>query len=141
MTPQTSQCQHSNFCLDSVDLTPSSPSPSLRTVIERCIPKHLRQHVRPEDLARKHREYSDLSEQECNEAYIAFIRQWPLYGSTVFEVWQSYTTTLPKNLWLAVNQHGIHVLGRRDKEPLVTYDYKNIVNYRCEGGGCCSRGG
>jgi len=90
----------------------------------------MRQRVRPEDISRKHREYSDLSEQECNEAYISFVHQWPLYGSTIFEVVQGYTSTLPKNLWLAVNQNGIHILKRRDKEPLVTYEYRNIVNYR-----------
>ena len=61
---------------------------------------------------------------------MAFIRQWPLYGSTVFDVLQGYTSTLPKNLWLVVNEMGIHILKRRDKEPLVTYDYKQIVNYR-----------
>ena len=93
----------------------------------------MRQKIRPEDIARKHREHPDLSEQECNEAYMAFIRQWPLYGSTVFDVLQSYTTTLPKNLWLAVNESGIHILRRRDNEPLVTYEYKSIVNYRCVG--------
>lgn len=90
----------------------------------------MRQKVRPEDIARKHRDNSELSEQECNETYMSFIRQWPLYGSTIFDVLQGYTTTLPKNLWLAVNQYGIHILKRRDKEPLVSYEYKDIVNYR-----------
>ena len=84
----------------------------------------------PEEIRRKHRDYSDLSEQECNDVYMAFIRQWPFYGSTVFDVLQGYTTTLPKNLWLAVNQNGVHILKRRDKEPLVSYEYKDIVNYR-----------
>ena len=113
---------HSNDALSSL--------PRCRTIIERYIPKHLRQRVRPEDIARKHRDHSDLSEQDCNDAYMAFIRQWPLYGSTIFDVLQGYTTTLPKNLWLAVNQYGIHILKRRDKEPLVSYEYKDIVNYR-----------
>ena len=101
-----------------------------RSIIERYIPKHMRQKVRPEDIARKHRDHMELSEQDCNEAYMSFIRQWPLYGSTIFDVLQGYTTALPKNLWLAVNQYGIHILKRRDKEPLVSYEYKDIVNYR-----------
>ncbi len=54
----------------------------------------------------------------------------PLYGATVFEVLQTYTTTLPKNLWLAVNADGIHIMRRRSKEPLISYGYRNIVNYR-----------
>ena len=82
-------------------------------MIERYIPKHMRQKVRPEDIARKHREYTDLSEAECNEAYISFIGEWPLYGSTIFDVLQGYTSTLPKNLWLVVNQTGIHILTDR----------------------------
>lgn len=91
----------------------------------------MRQRVRPEDIALRHRGYSDVSENECNETYTSFVSQWPLYGSTIFEVVQSYTTTLPKNLWLAVNERGIHILPRREKEPLVTYEYRSIVNYRC----------
>ena len=111
-------------------MTSPCPPAAYRTIVEQHIPKHMRQKIRPEDIARKHREHPDLTEQECNEAYMAFIRQWPFYGSTVFDVLQAYTTTLPKNLWLAVNENGIHILRRRDKEPLVTYEYKNIVNYR-----------
>ena len=42
---------------------------------------------------------------------------------------QSYTTTLPKNLWLAVNEVGVHILKRRAKDPLISYSYRNIVNY------------
>ena len=30
---------------------------------------------------------------------------------------------------LAVNEHGIHLLRRRTKEPLISYAYKSIVNY------------
>lgn len=51
------------------------------------------------------------------------------YGSTIFEVLQNYTPTLPKNLWLAVNEKGVHIMRRRNKEPLITYEYRNIVNY------------
>lgn len=86
--------------------------------------------MHPDDIRRKHYEYSDTSEQECNEVLLAFAQQWQLYGSTIFEVIQAHTTTLPKSLWLAVNHVGIHILKRRDKEPLVSYEYKSIVNYR-----------
>jgi myosin-7 len=99
------------------------------SIIERYVPKYMRTRARPEDVARKHRDHGDLSEQECNENYLLFIRQWPLYGSTIFDVLQGYTGTLPKNLWLAVNEHGVHILKRREKEPLVSYEYKDIVNY------------
>ena len=61
------------------------------------------------------RELRGLAGTECNDVFLNFIQQWVLYGSTVFEVTQSYTLTLPKNLWLAVNQDGVHILKRRDK--------------------------
>ena len=61
------------------------------------------------------RELKGLVGVECNEVFLSFVQQWALYGSTVFEVTQSYTLTLPKNLWLAVNQDGVHILKRRDK--------------------------
>ena len=98
--------------------------------MDNVIPKHLKQRIHPDDIRRKHYEYSDLSEQECNEAFMAFVQQWPLYGSTIYEVVQSHTLALPKNLWLAVNEIGVHIMKRRDKEPLVTYEYRNIVSYR-----------
>ena len=99
-------------------------------LIEKYVPKYMRNQVHPEEIAHKHRDHTHFSKQDCNEAYMTFIREWPLYGSTIFDVLQSYTATLPKNLWLAVNQHGVHILKRRDKEPLVSYEYKDIVNYR-----------
>lgn len=114
-----------------------TPSPSIvyihyscSSIIENLVPKYLRHRIHPDDIAKKHSEYSELSADDCNEAFMGFVQQWQLYGSTVFEVIQAYTTTLPKNLWLAVNEVGIHILKRRDKEPLVTYEYKSIVNYR-----------
>ena len=158
------------------------------SVIDSTLPKHMRQPMQPDDVAKKHRELGSMPGDEANLSFYDFIRQWQLYGSTIFEVlvrkytsckkkkktcsqnsvcfphwrhnhnlhirkriwngvgsqnqmdftelcafvWrqQSYTATLPKNLWLAVNEQGIHIMKRRDKEPLVTYDYRNIVNYR-----------
>jgi hypothetical protein len=106
-----------------------------------------------EDVLAHHQKLRDLVKQECNVRLLKFIMSWPLYGATIFEVLvclvpkhlpaihilyisaasltpkQSYTTTLPKNLWLAVNEEGIHIMRRRAKEPLISYGYRNIVNY------------
>eukprot|EP00800_Vazella_pourtalesii_P006621 TRINITY_DN1866_c1_g1_i1.p1 TRINITY_DN1866_c1_g1~~TRINITY_DN1866_c1_g1_i1.p1 ORF type:complete len:833 (-),score=245.32 TRINITY_DN1866_c1_g1_i1:10-2508(-) len=99
------------------------------SIVDRFLPKHMRNRLQASDIARKHRELRGLAGTECNEVFLSFVQQWGLYGSTVFEVTQSYTLTLPKNLWLAVNQDGVHILKRRDKESLVFYDYRSIVNY------------
>jgi myosin-7 len=99
------------------------------SIVTRCLPKHMQQNVEASKIAQKHRELIGRSKDECNQAYMEFVSQWSLYGATLFEVLQSYTFTLPKNLWLAVDQNGIHILKRREKEPLVSYTYRSIVNY------------
>eukprot|EP00056_Hartaetosiga_gracilis_P011068 m.165731 g.165731 ORF g.165731 m.165731 type:complete len:100 (+) comp13440_c0_seq4:5538-5837(+) len=42
---------------------------------------------------------------------------------------QSYTKTLPKTLWLAVDEKGFHLLKRRSKDPLISFPYKSIGSY------------
>ncbi len=85
--------------------------------------------VQPEDIAIHHQKLKGLGKPECNSRYLKFVQAWALYGATIFEVLQSYTSTLPKNLWLAVDEKGIHIMRRRAKEPLISYSYRNIVNY------------
>ena len=104
-------------------------STTYETVIEKYLPKQMRTGIDPEEVAIHHQKLKGKQAYDCNVLFLKFIMSWPLYGSTVFEVLQSYTTTLPKNLWLAVNEHGIHILKRRTKEPLISYTYRNIVNY------------
>jgi myosin-7 len=100
-----------------------------RKIVREQLPEYLHQAVLPEDVAAHHQKLTGLNKIECNRRYLKFVQAWPLYGATIFEVLQSYTTTLPKNLWLAVNESGIHILRRRTKEPLIAYGYKSIVNY------------
>ena len=99
------------------------------SVIDKYIPKYMRTAVDTEEVSQHHLKLKGIAPNECNILFMKFVMSWPLYGSTVFEVLQSYTTTLPKTLWLAVNEDGIHLLRRRTKEPLISYAYKSIVNY------------
>lgn len=98
-------------------------------IMDRYLPKHMRSKVQKEDLAQKHNELKGLDRVECDTKYLTFVQSWSMYGATIFEVLQSYTTALPKNLWFAVNEEGIHIMRRRAKEPLISYSYRNIVNY------------
>jgi myosin-7 len=111
------------------DFTGGSVGDRYQKVILASLPKHLHPTVQPEDIAAHHQKMAGLSKKDCNLRYLKFIQAWPLYGATIFEVMQSYTTSLPKNLWLAVNEDGVHIMRRRAKEPLISYGYKNIVNY------------
>jgi len=99
------------------------------SLFEKFLPKHLRAVLSVDDVAAHHSKLRNVPKLECKARLLKFIMSWPLYGATVFEVLQSYTTTLPKNLWLAVNTEGVHIMRRRAKEALISYDYRSIVNY------------
>jgi myosin-7 len=99
-------------------------------IVEKYVPKGMRGTSGiADEIAKEHERLMGMEKDECNLKYLEWCRSWSLSGSTVFEVLQSYTSSLPKNLWLAVNEHGIHILKRKEKVPLVTYNYRNIVNY------------
>lgn len=99
-------------------------------IVDKHVPKALRQTPGlADEISKEHAKLVGKTKDECSRDYFEFIKEWPLYGATIFDVLQSYTSSLPKNLWLAVNEHGIHILKRREKTPLVTYNYRNIVNY------------
>jgi len=98
-------------------------------VVEKYLPEYVHSGVDVEAVRQAHIKLSGKSSAVCKQQYMALVTSWELYGATVFDVTQQYTTSLPKNLWLAVNEHGIHIMKRRSKEPLITYQYKDIVNY------------
>lgn len=97
--------------------------------IEAVLPKHLRADIPIAEVHAEHKKLKGVDEKECRIRFLKFVQSWALYGSTVFEVLQSYTNTLPKNLWVAVNEYGVAILRRRAVEPLISYPYRDIVNY------------
>lgn len=70
------------------------------SIVTRCLPKHMQQSVEPVKIAQKHRDLIGRSKDECNHAYMEFVRQWSLYGSTLFEVLVG--NYLAKNRLLAI---------------------------------------
>lgn len=105
------------------------PTTSYEGLIESFLPRHIATAVDPGEIAANHRKLDGRDVQQCKRLYLKFVMSWPLYGSTIFEVIQSYTTALPKSLWLAINEEGVHIMRRRTKKPLITYPYRSIVNY------------
>jgi hypothetical protein len=89
----------------------------------------MRAKVQPDDIRAKHRglSHQKMTEKQANEAYMDFVQQWKLYGATIFDVVQGYTAMLPKNLWLAVDENGIHILKRRDKVIRLNTSYACMV--------------
>ena len=42
---------------------------------------------------------------------------------------QTFTSNWPKNLWLAVDQRGVHLLEARTRNVLTTYEYEGLIDY------------
>ena len=96
---------------------------------KKFLPKHLVKQGVQQQLAAQHQKLSGKSKDECNRLFMEQLFTWEFYGSTVFNVLQSYTSQMPNNLWLAINHTGVYVLNRRSKTPLLSFPYKSIVNY------------
>ena len=56
-----------------------------------------------------------MTEEECDRAYLDVVLRWPCYGSMLYEVEQTYTSSVARNLWLAVNLEGISLIARGEK--------------------------
>ncbi|KAJ3090132.1 cytochrome c oxidase subunit 1 [Quaeritorhiza haematococci] len=96
----------------------------------KVLPKRIssRQDVDLEVEAR-HASLRGKTIEEANTLLMDVMRSWPLYGSTIFDVEQTYTNEIPVECWLAVNIEGVHILARHKREPLVTYQFAKIVSY------------
>jgi len=97
--------------------------------IKKYMPKHFVRQGATQLVAQQHLKLKGKTRDESIKLYMAHIMAWDLYGSTIFNVLQSYTSAMPNNLWLAVCHNGVHILNRRSKTALLSYPYKSIVNY------------
>ena len=56
------------------------------SITDQYLPRHMQEKVEVSKIAQKHKEMMGRSKSDCNQAFMDFIRQWPFYGSTIFEV-------------------------------------------------------
>ncbi|ESO98819.1 hypothetical protein LOTGIDRAFT_213603 [Lottia gigantea] len=77
-------------------------------------------------------EYKKSKGLTSDDAMTEFLKQtekYPTYGSVFFEVKQRSSKTLPKEMLLAINSKGVHLLHKSTKELIVTHPFANIPNW------------
>ncbi|KAL4238111.1 hypothetical protein ACF0H5_002823 [Mactra antiquata] len=96
--------------------------------VMRILPRDMRPHVRLEDIVILHKSMSDLMPSQAVLQFIEVLKSWPLFGASVFEISQSYTSSLPKSLLMAVEQKGVHLLEAKTFGVIQSYQYTDVLH-------------
>lgn len=84
-------------------------------LIARTLPERLAARMSIKDVRTQHQIQSGMDQTQSKAAFFNLIQSWPLHRATVFEVLQTYTSSWPKTLWLAIDQNGMHLLQPRTR--------------------------
>lgn len=97
-----------------------------KDIMEKFVPEPLRSDQLLVLIQREHSSFRKKNPQDCRRLFMARARSWSLFGSTVFEVVQNYTSEFPNECWLLVHHEGIHLNARQSKDPLVSLKFGEI---------------
>uniref|UniRef100_A0AAY4BF39 Myosin X n=2 Tax=Denticeps clupeoides TaxID=299321 RepID=A0AAY4BF39_9TELE len=67
-----------------------------------------------------------LQQHQAMVKYMNVIKEWPGYGSTLFDV-ECKEGGFPHDLWLSVSAENVSVYKRGEAKPLETFPYEHIV--------------
>ncbi|XP_067416441.1 unconventional myosin-X-like [Emydura macquarii macquarii] len=67
-----------------------------------------------------------LSQHQAMVKYMSIVKEWPGYGSTLFDV-ECKEGGFPNDLWLGVSTENVSVYKRGDPKSLETFQYEHIV--------------
>ncbi|TNN84477.1 Unconventional myosin-X [Liparis tanakae] len=69
---------------------------------------------------------SGLDQHQAMVRYMTIIKEWPGYGSTLFDV-ECKEGGFPHDLWLSVSAENVSVYKRGEPKPLETFPYEHII--------------
>lgn len=76
----------------------------------------------------KWKKLQGMTPEQCMTKYMALIKEWPGYGSTLFDV-ECKEGGFPQELWLGVSVESVSVYKRGDGRPLEVFHYEHILSF------------
>jgi hypothetical protein len=107
----------------------SQPIVDYRKHMTTLLPLRLLSSISPDQVMTQHQSLKGMDSESAKNSFFNLVKSWPLYRSTMFNVQQTYTSVWPKNLWLAVDSTGIHLLEVKTRNLLASCDYRSIIDY------------
>ncbi|XP_003759683.1 unconventional myosin-X [Sarcophilus harrisii] len=76
----------------------------------------------------KWKKLQGLNQEQAMAKYMALIKEWPGYGSTLFDV-ECKEGGFPQELWLGVSAEAVSVYKRGEGRPLEVFQYEHILSF------------
>nr|XP_010955573.1 unconventional myosin-X [Camelus bactrianus] len=76
----------------------------------------------------KWKKFQGMSQEQAMAKYMALIKEWPGYGSTLFDV-ECKEGGFPQELWLGVSADAVSVYKRGEGRPLEVFQYEHILSF------------
>nr|DBA24655.1 TPA: hypothetical protein GDO54_012282 [Pyxicephalus adspersus] len=80
------------------------------------------------NITDKWKKLQGINPDQCISKYMALIKEWPGYGSTLFEV-ECKEGGFPQELWLGVSVEAVSVYKRGEGRPLEVFHYEHILSF------------
>ncbi|XP_028705183.2 unconventional myosin-X isoform X3 [Macaca mulatta] len=76
----------------------------------------------------KWKKFQGMNQEQAMAKYMALIKEWPGYGSTLFDV-ECKEGGFPQELWLGVSADAVSVYKRGEGRPLEVFQYEHILSF------------
>lgn len=76
----------------------------------------------------KWKKFQGMKQEQAMAKYMALIKEWPGYGSTLFDV-ECKEGGFPQELWLGVSADAVSVYKRGEARPLEVFQYEHILSF------------
>ncbi|XP_030063162.1 unconventional myosin-X [Microcaecilia unicolor] len=80
------------------------------------------------NIIEKWKKLQGMTQEQALTKYMSVIREWPGYGSTLFDV-ECKEGGFPPDLWLGVSADAVSVYKRGEGRPLEVFQYEHILSF------------